>query len=1807
MIASLIRYELVSILLEHGARAGEIAPSGTTALHCAARAGPKRLVTHLIEAKADPLRAHTTEGTLPVEMVNWRLAVGTSEASAVHEVLCSASLAKAECSGFLTKLGGERLSWKRRFCLVPTAKSDELQLRYYSDEKLTSLYGAIDLRQLLPSAIRTPSHSEVVARGRPADVPRSFDIIASGRVYVFKADSKAMCDHWVARLQIFLGHAAAVAFDAMSVSEASTPSRAHGRRPEPFDSVSSSVSSTSRATGSSSAVSSASLRSHAASAAASASGGAGPSASFTRQGGLKEGGRSLMRKIFNRVADTEPVQEGQHTSHGVTAVGSDEVEADADEGAHSTSLTLFVGEAAAQATSGDAQATVGQAAGEAGLLCFDPLEGLRVHALHTSLHLLQPIATTKMKRGAKRGSALGVVVEVALLNGVRTMSIRSTVSLLNGTEVPVEMSAPQPQSAALAELSTHCVAPHCAQAVPLLLTSRGAEAAIWSIRLRPLPGGPGGSEVHAATLLPPTLFSRDMSVTSVDDALLVCPPIERTGSPWAACVVIGYEYESVGTHRADAPGARKGAGGGAGGGVVKRGKTGSAGSRGRGADGRLRQQSIEIVRRFRLPATELLLHQWSCVVPIVGGSQRGKLCLSTHFFCWYTLHGVSHDGVLLASKVSRVAAQSGVLNGSDGLELHLEPLGVRLAFSGFEYRDDALRQIQAWHARTREGLSTEGAAAWLPHSLRLVPPMSVSNLLPCALRLTIRALPLSSAKANELGWPVLPSVMYGDASAEAGAPGGPRPVEMCLEPGKSACSHDVCVLGPIEIALEIGAADETCSGVLQLARPHDRLKEGHVVTLSSSKTRLAGGQTLRLQCRLKPTSRAGSVELAVYTLHAILNRSSLPLRLYDTALRADPSPVVEAPATALEGIPFSLEEGRVFDTALAAARGRSGGSCRIGVGSDTDVITGMVDYTERISDGRLSKAFSISVTGNEGELEVSTGKGQRAELVVSVNAAKGAAAALGTCVVEVHDRFMIHNRTLQHIELMQWAGDASSTAAEIKQAITGAAREAREAMREKLGFVKSDSQALAASVYELPPGGQAPIKWHSGDEGRRFVALRSSKGFRAYDWCEPFSPVSTGEIILKCRALNDATGASGGSARQDGGAPLYLRLNVSMIGPRRVLVLRPALNVQGQLRLPYRVTNRTTYLLAFCQRGSEQLQEHWDLLGAGEACEYTWDRPGGERCLSVLARDAAGAWHGEASASPVATCAPYSIEKISEKLAPLKIIKSRAHGGADAVARTKSYGAAQHGATGVESEGSAVMGSAGAAADRVLVSAGAAAGSVLGDARAAAGSVLGSAKAAAGNVLDSGMGAAGSVLERAGSAAGSVLGREGSAKEALFTPKEALFTPSDKPPPVERRQSAKELLAATSPPPDETVLLSASCLLWAGGQCWAKGWLCVTQSSLTFLAFSEAQMAAALAANSVAAKAAHEGPGSSGSSKKVSAADATGAEAPVPISALPLPLGSILSISSGVRPGQLLIKVRAQNGAPVGTSNEGGGVDEEGGGAGEVGGAGVGVGVGGGSTVEVEQAIVLGSLRTAQKTLQRLLALIGSHRAAQSAVAAMARVRVQMASAARDRLAHGIKGVLQKVKSRAREEGVVAGVSAPTVPISAPTPSEVRHKEERAPTTTRADRRAGVVVAGAGLDVCNGFYRYVPERARSAVLKALASGKPLFRNADGACIHWSDTDWTRKKGYPAGVGCWGVGYADHHRYMARGDTPLPPESGWVVRYGTAASGPLGVAPAPTLDLARMVELRLAWANGRADSLIQAQTDEGCARCTSKRP
>ena len=89
-------------------------------------------------------------------------------------------------------------------------------------------------------------------------------------------------------------------------------------------------------------------------------------------------------------------------------------------------------------------------------------------------------------------------------------------------------------------------------------------------------------------------------------------------------------------------------------------------------------------------------------------------------------------------------------------------------------------------------------------------------------------------------------------------------------------------------------------------------------------------------------------------------------------------------------------------------------------------------------------------------------------------------------------------------------------------------------------------------------------------------------------------------------------------------------------------------------------------------------------------------------------------------------------------------------------------------------------------------------------------------------------------------------------------------------------------------------------------------------------------------------------------------------------------------------------------------------------------------------------------------------------------------------------------------------------------------------------------RRQSFEVTGAGVDLCNGFYSfYVPEDALTAERAALGFGKPLFRNQHGALINWSDTDWTRRHGHPAGIGCWGIEYEGHHRYVVTID-----DHGW---------------------------------------------------------
>ena len=83
---------------------------------------------------------------------------------------------------------------------------------------------------------------------------------------------------------------------------------------------------------------------------------------------------------------------------------------------------------------------------------------------------------------------------------------------------------------------------------------------------------------------------------------------------------------------------------------------------------------------------------------------------------------------------------------------------------------------------------------------------------------------------------------------------------------------------------------------------------------------------LRLQLQLQ-AGKAGSVTLSVSAPHAMVNLSSLPLRMYDARLLTDYGHVAESSPHAYEAVPFSLSD--------LSAIGAGGGSdsARLGLGT----------------------------------------------------------------------------------------------------------------------------------------------------------------------------------------------------------------------------------------------------------------------------------------------------------------------------------------------------------------------------------------------------------------------------------------------------------------------------------------------------------------------------------------------------------------------------------------------------------------------------------------------------------------------------------------------------------------------------------------------------------------------------------------------------------------------------------------------------------------------------------------------------------
>ena len=722
---------------------------------------------------------------------------------------------------------------------------------------------------------------------------------------------------------------------------------------------------------------------------------------------------------------------------------------------------------------------------------------LHMRPLGASLHLLRSPKST-----------LGVVGEVALINGIRTLSFRSSVQLCNETELPVEMTG-------AARLGANrgmgqVVEPGGLYPLPLALTRGGSDAAVWEVSIRPAHSDALAADTYAAA----SLLPRESTTAGSMDGLLVCPPnvdaARRGVLPWACCVSVEYETLSSSARKRGAAGPeRRPSLGSSGGGDAQQPKAAVVRIQ--------REHMADQLRRLKLPATELISASWDCRIPTPRDSVHGTLYSATSFVCWTAKLKHTHDVVLPWHCVESL---KGVGAASDGIELLLTD-GTQLVFGSLAQREQAFAELRAAHLQAKAAWSN-GVTRWLPRSLKLLPVLVVTNCLPCAFHLRAAAAFMSDADAQRFGWPVLPGQLYGGSGADGGEVAPPT----LLPAGETTHMHDPSLLGPIELQVWMCATTEelvagTRQGSFSLSTPAERRREDELIfslnppklgdkpgATSSTKgfgeeggggtrpresaverARHAGDECpLRLRAVITQ-GRAGSLHVHISAINWFSNHSSLPLRLYDAAMLAEPQQVAGAgPHHARKGTPFSNPSGSY--------------SCRVGAVPEEAPGGGPSANQPHES---LSKPFSINVAGNEGEVEVGSAAGI-SELVVHISRTTNAEGA-GTAVVELHDRYVLKNRTAHHIEWRHAAlGGGGGLLRQASAMVSRARFSAAELAAARVSAV-GKGEAKERASHTLPPGGQLAVAWDGGGTvADRLLSVRCVRGWRSYAFCTPFKP-----------------------------------------------------------------------------------------------------------------------------------------------------------------------------------------------------------------------------------------------------------------------------------------------------------------------------------------------------------------------------------------------------------------------------------------------------------------------------------------------------------------------------------------------------------------------------------------------------------------------------------------------------------------------------------------------------------------------------
>ena len=143
------------------------------------------------------------------------------------------------------------------------------------------------------------------------------------------------------------------------------------------------------------------------------------------------------------------------------------------------------------------------------------------------------------------------------------------------------------------------------------------------------------------------------------------------------------------------------------------------------------------LRRFKLPPSEALLQCWPCLLRSVAVPTPGSLYLTPNYLCFHSTIG-SVVEVLPWEEVAQLHTGSTVTTAITANCIEVVLLGGRrLTFAQLSQRDATFAQLREVRQQARHEWQS-GLSRWRPRRVVLRPPLSLTNLLPCPLHVSLQ-------------------------------------------------------------------------------------------------------------------------------------------------------------------------------------------------------------------------------------------------------------------------------------------------------------------------------------------------------------------------------------------------------------------------------------------------------------------------------------------------------------------------------------------------------------------------------------------------------------------------------------------------------------------------------------------------------------------------------------------------------------------------------------------------------------------------------------------------------------------------------------------------------------------------------------------------------------------------------------------------------------------------------------------------------------------------------------------------------------